>query len=175
MKDTLSLLFIVLIIWLILYFILEFSIVNKKIKKLNKLFQEMNNLFIKRLNVLYKMLDIIKEYDRVEFDVLSSKLYDYINEYDEYNLEKKININEDLYLDLKKIFLVTKVYPELLNNVKYVKLEKQLKRYNKVISKLCKKYNNALLYYLDRKKTFPSSLICKIIQKEEYRYFSLKD
>lgn len=175
MKYTLSILFIILILWLILYFILEFSIVNKKIKIVKQLFQELDLIFIKRLNVLYKILDIIKEYDKIEFDVLSSNLYDYINEYNEYNLEKKVSVNEGLNLELKKIFLTSKVYPELLGNSRYVKLEKQLKRYNKVISKLCKKYNNALLIYMDRKKIFPSNLICSILEKDEYKFFSIEN
>ncbi len=175
MKDTLSILFIVLVIWLILYIILEVTILKRKIKDIDIVFSELDILFIKRLNVLYKMLDIIKEYNKIEFEVLSSDLYDYINEYDEYNLEKRIIINENLELNIKKILLVSKAYPELLSNIKYVKYEKQLVRFNKVINKLCKKYNNAILAYMDRQKVFPSSLLCKFLKKERYRYFSVKN
>lgn len=175
MKDTLSILFIVLIIWFVLYFALEVSIVKKKIKEVERTFNELDTMLIKRLNVLYKMLDIIKEYNKIEFEVLSSDLYDYINDYNEYNLEKRISINENLSLNIKKILLVSKAYPELLSNVKYVKYEKQLVRYNKFINKLCKRYNNAVVAYMDRLKVFPSSLLCKLFNKREYKYFSIKD
>ncbi len=174
MKDTLSILFILLIIWLILYITLEVFIIRKKLSNVDNAFKELDNMLVKRLNVLYKMLDIIKEYNKIEFEVLSSNLYDYINEYDEYNLEKRIIINEDLELEIKKILLMSKVYPELLNNIKYVKYEKQLVRFNKIINKLCKRYNWAVISYMERLKMFPSSVVYKIFRKRDYRYFSIK-
>lgn len=175
MNSTLSILIIVLFIWLVIYLILEISIVKNKIKNIEIIFEKLDIYFIKRLNVLYKMLDIVKEYNKIEFESLSSNLYDYINEYDEYNLEKKIIINEDLNLEIKKILLVSKVYPDLLDNNKYIKFEKQLVRYNKVINKLCRKYNIAVENFENRKKIFPSNLLCKFIKKEKYRSFNVKN
>lgn len=173
MKDILSILFIILIIWLILFIILELSIVNIRKRTTINLFNELDKIFINRLNVIYKMIDNIKEYNKIDFENLSSNLYDYIKEYSEYDLNKKIWINEQLSSDIKKILLASTAYPELLNNPKYAKYEKQLKRYNKVIKKFSLRYNKALISYLDRFKIFPSSLICKLGKYEEYKYIDL--
>lgn len=172
MEDDLCILLFVLVIWLILYLLLEFNIINNKRKDVRKLFLEMDNFFIKRLNVLSKMIDVIKAYDKKQFDDFGSNLYDYINNYKEFDYNKRLEINENINKEIKKILLVRRVYPELDENVKYVKLEKQLVRINKVINKLQIKYNRALKIYLNRRMIFPSELICIICRFYSYNYFN---
>lgn len=174
MEDDLCILLFVLVIWLILYLLLEFNIVNNKRKNVRKLFLEMDNFFIKRLNILSKMIDVIKAYDKNQFDDFGSNLYDYINNYKEFDYNKRLEINENINKEIKKVLLVRRVYPELDEIVKYVKLEKQLVRVNKVISKLQIKYNRALKVYLNRRRVFPSELICIICRFYSYNYFNLK-
>lgn len=172
MEDDLCILLFVLVIWLILYLLLEFNIINNKRKDVRKLFLEMDNFFIKRLNILSKMIDVIKAYDKKQFDDFGSNLYDYINNYKEFDYNKRLEINENINKEIKKILLVRRVYPELDENVKYVKLEKQLVRINKVINKLQIKYNRALKIYLNRRMIFPSELICIICRFYSYNYFN---
>ena len=87
---------------------------------------------------------------------------------------KRLEMNENINFEIKKILLVREVYPELNNNTKYVKFEKHLVRMNKILSKLQAKYNKALDAYLSRKKVFPSELICVICNFYSYNYFNLK-
>lgn len=173
MEDDLCCLLLILIIWLILYLILEFNIINKKRIEVKSLFLEMDDFFIKRFNLLSKMLDVVKAYDKNQFDEFGSKLYDYINNYNDYEYNKRIEINEYINIEINKILLVRKVYPELDENVKYVKLEKQLIRIDKVLNKLKLKYNRALSDYLNRKKVFPSEFICMICRFYSYNYFNI--
>lgn len=174
MDSILKILLIILIIWLILYVLLELSIINNKKNEVNSLFLSMDNLFMKRFNILSKMIDIIKAYDKNQFDLFGSKLYDYINNYDEYDINKKLKVNEEITSELNKVLLVSKVYPEIVENNKYVKFEKQLIRYNKIINKLQKRYNRAVAAFYTRKKIFPSNLICFLLQFYSYNYFNLK-
>lgn len=173
MKDTLSILFVILMIWLIVYILLEITIINNKRKNIEVLFNDLDNIFNKRLCVLSKMLDIVKVYNKMEFEEFSSKLYDYISEYSEYSINKKLEINVKLELDVKKVLLSSIVYPELSSNGKYIKLEKQLVRFNKVIKKICRKYNNAIEDYEKRKEIFPSNVISKLGRFYKYDYFNL--
>lgn len=174
MDSFLKILLIVLIIWLVLYIFLEIKIILNKKNEVNKLFLNLNELFIKRFNLLTKMVDIIKGYDKNQFDSFGSKLYDYINNYDEYDINRKLKINESIDSELNKILLVSKVYPEINLVNKYVKLEKQLIRYNKIINKLQNKYNKAVKEYYNRMKIFPSNLICSLFGFYSYNYFNLK-
>lgn len=171
MEDSLCIVFIILIIWLIIYLILEFCIINNKKNEVKKTFLEVDDLFYKRINTLLKMVDIIKAYDRNQFDDLGSRLYDYSSYYMEYDVNKKIKINHILETDVKKILLASKVYPELKDISKFVKFEKQLIRYSKVIKKLKVKYNKVLDSYNNRNKIFPSGLISKICKFYCYDYF----
>lgn len=173
MEDNLCILFIILIIWLIVYIILEFNIINKKRIVVKKAFLEVDELFEKRINVLTKMVDIVKGYDRNQFDDFGSRLYDYSNSYKEYDYNEKIKINELIESDIKKLLLVSKVYPELSELSKFVKLEKQLIRYSKVIKKIKVKYNRVLDNYNNRKKVFPSGLICMLCKFYNYNYFKM--
>lgn len=173
MEDNLCILFIILIIWLIVYIILEFNIINKKRIVVKKTFLEIDELFEKRINVLVKMVDIVKGYDRNQFDDFGSRLYDYSNSYKEYDYNERIKINELIESDIKKLLLVSKVYPELNELSKFVKLEKQLIRYSKVIKKLKVKYNKVLDNYNNRKKVFPSGLICILCKFYIYNYFKV--
>ncbi len=174
MEDVLFLLLFVLIVWLVIYLFLEFNIVNKKRKNVKRLFLEMDNLFMKRFHLLNKMVDVVKAYDKNQFDEFGSRLYDYINSYDDYEYNKRLEVNEYINNEIKKILLVRKVYPELNENVKYIKLEKQLIRLNKVLNKYQLKYNKALRDYISRKKIFPSELICVLCRFYSYNYFNLK-
>lgn len=175
MEDNLSILLFVLVVWLILYLLLEFNIINNKRKEVKKVFLDMDNYFIKRLNILSKMIDIIKAYDKNQFDDFGSDLYDYVKNYKEFEFNKKLEINENINKEMKKFLLVRQVYPELDDNVKYVKMEKQLIRINKVISKLQVKYNRNLRDYLARREVFPSGIICIICRFYSYNYFNLKE
>lgn len=173
MEDNLCILLIILIIWLILYILLEFNIINKKRIEVKKIFLELDAIFEKRINILSKIVDIVKAYDRNQFDDLGSRLYDYSNSYKEYEFNKRISINEILDSDIKKLLLVSKVYPELKEFPKFVKLEKQLIRYSKVIKKMKIKYNKVLDNYNNRKKIFPSGLICLVCKFYNYKYFKM--
>lgn len=173
MEDDLCVLFIILIVWLILYIILEFNIISKKRIEVKRVFLELDAIFEKRMSVLVKMVDIVKGYDRNQFDDLGSRLYDYSNLYKEYEYNKKISINDILEGDIKKLLLVSKVYPELKELPKFVKLEKQLIRYSKVIKKMKIKYNKVLDNYNNRKKIFPSGFICLVCKFYNYNYFKI--
>ena len=59
MDDPLQYLFIIIVIWLILYILLEFKIISDKRNEVNKVFFELDELFYKRLLTLSKMLDIV--------------------------------------------------------------------------------------------------------------------
>ena len=173
MEDDLCLLFIILIIWLIIYIILEFNIINKKRIEVKKVFLELDSIFEKRIGILIKLVDIVKGYDKNQFDDLGSRLYDYSNYYSEYEYNERIAVNDILEGDIKKLLLVSKVYPELKELPKFIKLEKQLIRYSKVIKKLKIKYNKVLDNYNKRKKIFPSGLICLICKFYNYNYFKV--
>ena len=171
MRNYFYVLLVVLIIWLFFYIILEFNIINNKRKIVKKVFLEIDKIFQKRINLLAKMVDIVKAYDKNQFDDLGSKLYDYSKSYDDYDYNYRIFINESLENDTKKLLLVSKVYPELTGLPKFIKLEKQLLRYSKVIKKLKIKYNRLLENYNVRKKIFPSGLLCLICKFYDYNYF----
>lgn len=173
MEDDLCILLIILIIWLIIYLILEFNIINKKRIEVKKAFLDVDDVFAKRIIVLSKMVDIVKGYDRNQFDEFGSRLYDYSNSYNEYDYNKRIEINELIEIDIKKLLLVSKVYPELKEQNKFVKYEKQLVRYSKVINKLKIKYNRVLDNYNNRRKIFPSGLICALLKFYNYNYFKM--
>ncbi len=173
MEDYLCILFIILIIWLILYLILEFSIINKKRIEVKKAFLEVDSFFEKRISILSKMVDIVKGYDKNQFDDFGSRLYDYSNSYSEYDYNEKVRINELIESDIKKLLLVSKVYPEVKEISKFVKFEKQLIRYSKVIKKLKLKYNKVLNNYNNRKKVFPSGLLCIICKFYNYNSFKM--
>lgn len=175
MEDYLKVLFIILIMWFILYLILEFNIINNKRKVVNNIFEELDVLFIRRLNLLYKIIDVVKHFDKNQFDSFGSNLYDYINNYDKLSYNDRLILNENLCMDIKKILLVSDVYPEINSIEKYKKYENQLIRFNKRINKLQKRYNKSVLVYMNRKKIFPSNLICIICRFYPYNYFDLKN
>ena len=127
-------------VWLIIYLILEFNLINSRRIIVKKAFIELDEMLIKRLNILSKMLDVVKAYDKKQFDDFGSRLYDYIKQYNDYDYNKKIRLDKLLNNDIKRILLVSKVYPEVNEVVKYTKMERQLIRYDKVIRKLKIKY-----------------------------------
>ena len=173
MESKWCIFLIILSVWLIIYLILEFCIINNRRIAVKKAFLDLDEIFEKRIVILTKMIDIVKGYDKIQFDDFGSKLYDYSNAYGEYDYNKKIEINELIESDVKKLLLVSKVYPELNGVDRFVKLERQLIRYVKVIKKLKVKYNRLLDIYNDRKGIFPSGLFCSICNFYNYDYFKM--
>ena len=168
MEDDLCILLICISCFIITCLIIELIVVNIKRLKVKQKFLELDDIFEKRLNILSKMVDIAKGYERNQFDDFGSRLYDYSNSYTEYDCNKKIEINELIDCDINRLLLIKKVYPELNDLSKYIKLEKQLIRYSKVIKKLKIKYNKVLDDYNYKKGIFPRCLFCNIFYKYDY-------
>ena len=81
-------------VWLIIYLILEFNLINSRRIIVKKAFIELDEMLIKRLNILSKMLDVVKAYDKKQFDDFGSRLYDYIKQYNDYDYNKKIRLDK---------------------------------------------------------------------------------
>lgn len=168
MEDDLCILLICISCFIITCLIIELIVVNIKRLRVKQKFLELDDIFEKRLNILSKMVDIAKGYERNQFDDFGSRLYDYSNSYTEYDCNKKIEINELIDCDINRLLLIKKVYPELNDLSKYIKLEKQLIRYSKVIKKLKIKYNKVLDDYNYKMGIFPRCLFCNIFYKYDY-------
>lgn len=168
MEDDLCILLICISCFIITCLIIELIVVNIKRLRVKQKFLELDDIFEKRLNILSKMVDIAKGYERNQFDDFGSRLYDYSKSYTEYDCNKKIEINELIDCDINRLLLIKKVYPELNDLSKYIKLEKQLIRYSKVIKKLKIKYNKVLDDYNYKKGIFPRCLFCNIFYKYDY-------
>ena len=103
MEDSLCILLIILMVWLIIYLIIEFNLINSRRIIVKKAFIELDEMLIKRLNILAKILDVVKAYDKNQFDDFGSRLYDYIKQYNDYDYNKKIGLDKLLDNDIKRI------------------------------------------------------------------------
>lgn len=173
MEETSSILLIGIIFIIIFVLIIELIVVNIKRLEVKQKFLELDDIFEKRLSILSKMVDIAKGYERNQFDDMGNRLYDYSKSYTEYDCNKKIEINELIDCDINRLLLIKKVYPELNELSKYIKLEKQLIRYSKVIKKMKIKYNRVLDDYNYKKGIFPRCLLCNIFSFYKYDYFHM--
>jgi hypothetical protein len=123
---------------------------------------------------LYKDIDNLKYgtlYILDQFDNILS--YNHPSFRDDYEYNERLEINEYINVEINKFLLVRDVYPEINDNVKYIKLEKQLIRINKVLNKLKTKYNRAVSSYMNRKKIFPTDIIFLVCRFYSYNYFNI--
>ena len=175
MEHCLYYLFCILSVWLLLYIMLELKIFRDRKKLVIDNFKLLNKNFSKRIELVWKIINIAKQFARLECEALEKNIKVDNDGYDELSINDKIFLNEELDKSMKKIYLISSAYPEVLNNAKYVKFEKELIRCDKRINKGKKKYNNAVKIYEDRKKIFPTNFIAWIFRDVKYKYYDLSD
>lgn len=133
-------------------------------------FNILDGLLYERINILYNIMDIVKDYEKVEFDNFSNKLYDYKYDYLKYSNLKKIKINDDINIAVRKVLLLKVGYSEIKGNIKFTRLENQLVNCSNFITNFSALYNNSL----DRFDKIKSNIICrflceiKLLRNEDY-------
>ena len=169
MKSIIIIFIIVIIFFLIWLITFSVNIRNKQLK-IYKIFSTLDVLLYKRIKILYNMMDIIKKYNKLEFEDLNSKLYDYIYEYYNYELNKKVEINNEIFLDIKRILLVSVAYPEIKKDLKYVRYEKQIERFNSSILVMSERFNLEVTEYNKQLKSLSGKLYGKLKKLNSYKF-----
>ncbi len=169
MKSIIIIFIIVIIFFLIWLITFSVNIRNKQLK-IYKIFSTLDVLLYKRIKILYNMMDIIKKYNKLEFEDLNSKLYDYIYDYYNYELNKKVEINNEIFLDIKRILLVSVAYPEIKKDLKYVRYEKQIERCNSSILVMSERFNLEVTKYNKQLKSLSGKLYGKLKKLNSYKF-----
>ena len=175
MEHCLYYLVLILCVWLLVYIMLELKIFRDKKKLVINNFKLLNKNFSKRIELVWKIINIAKPIAKLECEALEKEIKVDNDGYDELSINNRIVINEELDMSMKKIYFLSTAYPEVLNNQKYVKYEKELVRCDKRIAKCKKKYNNAVKIYENRKQIFPTNLIAWIFRDVNYKYYKLNE
>lgn len=121
----------------------------------------------KRWNLIPSIIEIVKNYFGNDDSILE-KLRNLENEdYDKFNLAKKIDADENLSKVILKVIEILEEYPELKDDDKFKDFKTEISDIENDIKEARKNYDILLNNYNSKLKNFPHNLIALIFGFEE--------
>ena len=117
---------IIFIVVLLIYIIIQYNLLVKDNNVVKEAFSIMDIYFMKRWNLIPNLIEVVKgyvKYEEVVFSLITSLR---MNSYDSLSIDKKININEQLYQELGKMMVCIEKYPEIKANENFLNLSREL-------------------------------------------------
>ena len=170
MDDVFLILSIILLIWILLFFIVELRIIYRYRKSVFLSFNNLDRLLEDRLNILNNLLGILYDSNRKMVSKLYKRLEDISYVYNSLDINRKIMENKYIDSKIDRIFEYKKEL-ELTSIDKYNKYEKKLSRIQKVINKAIKKYNISVSLYNNRMNVITTRIINKLVRFKEFNYY----
>lgn len=163
---------------LIIIFIYTLITLNNLIKlnnKVNEAFSTIDIYLKKRWELIPSIVNTIKEYTKYEDDTLKSVLSIKTTNYDDMNINNKINTNNKLDNSINKIFILKEECPNLKSSDNYINLSRQLTKLEDEIARSRKYYNANARVYNNKVEMFPSNIIAKIFGYKKIEMFNIDD
>ena len=117
---------IIYIVVLLIYIIIQYNLLVKDNNVVKEAFSIMDIYFMKRWNLIPNLIEVVKGYVKHEEVVFSLITSLRMNSYDSLSIDKKININEQLYQELGKMMVCIEKYPEIKANENFLNLSREL-------------------------------------------------
>ena len=170
MRGFFYYLMIALIVWLLLFILVELKIIYNKKKKVKDSYNNLLMTYDKYIKMMNDAIKYIKSYSVWDAKSLEKDLNSLLNGDDVFS-DSSLN---KVRIIIKKIELFDEVFEELKNNKKYEKIKKELKKFDTRINGLVKEYNLNIERYNKKNSSFPTSFVSLIFKIESFNMIILK-
>ena len=163
---------IVVIALLALFYII--SIYNGLISlrnNIDKAWANIDVLLKQRFDLIPNLVEVVKGYAKYEKKTLEDITKLRVEIMASEGPAKKAKASEALSSALKSIFAVAENYPQLRANENFLELQKQISATENQIADRREFYNDAVLLYNTRIKTFPDMLFAMLFSMQSKEYF----
>lgn len=159
--------FIILLVIVLLYI---FATYNSFIKKINKIKQASSGIDIyltQRFDLIPNLVECVKGYMEHE----KKTLIQITKMRASYLETKDLKQGEKLNAQCNNIIAIAEQYPELKANEQFLNLQKNLSKMESQLQAARRIYNAEVNVYNNKVQTFPSNVLAKFFNFEEYDFF----
>lgn len=151
-----------IVLLLIIYVFVTWNSFVSLNNEMDEAFSAMDVYLKKRWDLIPNLVEVVKGYAKHESETLEKVITLRNKTYDHLSNEDKLQTNNEVNDDIRKIFALVESYPDLKANENYLSLSKSLSEIESEIAKSRKYYNAVIRIYNNKVEKFPSNLIAKI-------------
>ena len=160
-----------LLIIIVLYVLITYNSLVKLRNQVKESFATMDTYLKKRWDLIPNIVEIVKGYANYENETLKEIISLRNNNYDNMNMNSKIDSNEQITQSLSKLFVLAEAYPALKASDQFLNLSKELSQIEDEIAN-SRKYFTAVVRILNNKvESVPSNIIAKIFGIKTMKMF----
>lgn len=164
--------------FLIIILIWGISTRNTFVRLLGQCEEAFHNIDIylkKRFDLIPNLVETVKGYAKHESQTLQNVIDARSKAQAANTPAEKIEANAQLTKAMHNFNMVVEQYPQLKANTNFLDLQSQLKSIEAEIANVRKYYNATVKQYNVKLRTFPASVIAKMMHLESQPYFELDD
>lgn len=168
----------IITIVIVVFLVLLFAIYNSFVRSINRVkeaFSTMDVYLKKRWDLIPNMVEIVKGYAEHEKETLEDVVKFRNDNYDDMSTDKKIESNQAISNDVKKIMALIESYPELKANENFMNLSNQLTKIEDEIVNSRKYYNGTVREYNNKVQMFPSNIFAMIFGYKTKKMFETSE
>ena len=142
---------------------------------IDEAFSAMDVYLKKRWDLIPNLVETVKGYAKHESETLEKVTALRNKSYDHLSNEDKLQTNNEVNNDIRKIFALAESYPDLKASENFLSLSKSLSEIESEIAKSRKYYNAVIRIYNNKVEKFPSNLIAKAYGFKTKEMFGITD
>jgi LemA protein len=160
-----------LLILIVLYVLITYNSLIKLKNQVKESFATMDTYLKKRWDLIPNIVEVVKGYATYENETLKEIITLRNSNYDNMNMNSKIDSNEQITQSLSKLFVLAEAYPALKASDQFLNLSKELSQIEDEIAN-SRKYFTAVVRILNNKvESVPSNIIAKIFGIKTMKMF----
>lgn len=162
-----------IIILLVIYIFVAYNSIVKSKNIVKEAFSTMDIYLKKRWDLVPNLVEVVKAYAKYEKETFNQITSLRTNSYDKMNINKKINVNEQLTQGISKIMAISENYPELKASENFLQLSRDLTKIEDEIANSRKYYNGAVRILNNKIQMFPSNIVASIFGFKQANMFAI--
>ncbi len=143
--------------------------------QIDKAWANIDVLLKQRNDLIPNLVETVKGYMKHEREVLTEITKLRVSIISATGPKEKARASEGISAALKSIFAVAENYPKLRASENFLKLQEQLTAIENQIADRREFYNDSVLLYNTRIKTFPHLLVAAVLWMKEREYFKVTE
>ena len=160
---------------LIIYSITTYNKLIKMKENVDNAWSQIDVQLKKRYDLIPNLVETVKGYATHEKETLSRVTEARASVGSARNTQEAVEANNQLSSALARLLIVSEKYPELKANTNFTSLQRELSEIEDRIAFTRQSYNDTVLLYNRKAKSFPANLVAKLFKFEEGVYYKAEE
>ena len=160
---------------LIIYSIVTYNKLVQMRENVDNAWSQIDVQLKRRYDLVPNLVETVKGYATHEKETLSRVTEARASVGSARNTAEAVEANNQLSSALARLLVVSEKYPDLKANVNFTSLQNELTSIENKIAFTRQSYNDTVLLYNRKKKSFPANIVAKIFKFEDGVYYKAEE